>query len=95
VKTINRRQLSHELARVLDEVIETREPVRVAGRDGNAVVIAPDEAPKETEWERINRLGLIQKAKGKFDAEFWERWNKLPAIDVDADWLLAEMESDY
>jgi len=91
MKTINRRTFSHELSTVLDQVIETGEPVRVAGRDGRAVVVSPD-TEKESEWDRINRLGLIEPAKEKMDKEFWEEWRQRPKANYDSDWLLAEME---
>jgi hypothetical protein len=94
VKTINRRQFSHELSAVLDRVIETKESIRVQGRDGRAVIVEAD-VEEESEWDRMNRLGLIQPAKGKMDAAFWEEWNKLPRINVDSDWLLAEMAEDH
>jgi len=91
MKTINRRTFSHDLATVLDQVIETGRPIRVAGRDGKAVIVSPD-TQKESEWDRINRLGLIEPAKGKCDQKFWEEWHRRPRISVDSNWLLAEME---
>lgn len=94
MKTINRRSLNHDLARVLDAVIETKEPIRVEGRDGRAVVISPDTEP-ESEWDRWNRLGLIRPAQGKIDAKFWAEWRALPKPDIDSDRLLAEMAQDY
>jgi PHD/YefM family antitoxin component YafN of YafNO toxin-antitoxin module len=94
VRTINRRRLNHDLARVLDAVIETREPIRVEGRDGRAVVISPD-TEKESEWDRWNRLGLIRPAQSKPDTAFWARWKGRPTPDVDSDWLLAEMAEDH
>lgn len=93
MKTINRRSLNQHLASVLDEVIETQEPIRVEGRDGRAVVISPD-VTTETPWERWHRLGLIRPARGKLDAAFWERWDRRPKPDFDPKWLLAEMEED-
>lgn len=94
MKTINRRQLNHGLAQVLDEVLETHEPVRVEGRDGRAVVISA-ETKTETPWERWNRLGLIEPAKSlQTEEEFWADWAKRPPANYDSDWLLAEMAED-
>ena len=57
VKTINRRTLHHNLAQVLDEVVDTAEPVRVESREGRAVVISKDD--NESTWDRWVRTGVI------------------------------------
>jgi hypothetical protein len=89
VKTINRRTLNHSLASVLDAVIETREPIRVEGRDGRAVIIEPEPEREETPWERWNRLGTIIKGR----QSPIEEWDSLRGAEgVSSDWILKEME---
>lgn len=87
METINRRQLNQNLSHVLDKVIETGEPIQVQGRDGRAVLISPAK-DEESEWDRLNRLGLIERSPNKMtDEEFEDFILSMPAhpeIDYDA-----------
>lgn len=56
---INRRDLNHGLARVLDQVIATGEPVEIMTRNGPSLLIS---LKPETTIERWEREGLIRGA---------------------------------
>jgi hypothetical protein len=56
VRTISRRELNHQLAKVLDQVIDTGEPVEVVTRGGRPLVIS---RKAETKFEAWVRQGLV------------------------------------
>jgi antitoxin (DNA-binding transcriptional repressor) of toxin-antitoxin stability system len=88
MRTINRRTLAHETASVLDQVLETGEPVEVVGRDGRAVVIMPRPESLLARWEA---QGLVQKASVDLEA-----FDRLGAVDTDTDWkqVVAEVSGE-
>lgn len=75
MRTINRRTLAHETARVLDAVLDTGEPVEVVGRDGRAVVILPRPQSALERWEA---QGLIEHATLSVD-----EFDRIGAVDTD------------
>ncbi len=59
MKSINRRELNQRSGQILNEVLDSGEPVRVVGRDGRAIVIAPDTSASESVYEQWARAGMI------------------------------------
>jgi hypothetical protein len=64
VKVITRRELAHQSARVLDDVLASGEPVEVRTRGGRSVVIS---LKPESTYERWIREGLAVEAAARPD----------------------------
>lgn len=56
MRTVNRRELNHSLAQVLDEVMATGEAVEVVTRGGRPLLIS---VKPESTYERWVREGLV------------------------------------
>ena len=63
MKTVTRRQLSHDSARILDEVLATGEPVEVVTRGRASVIIAPKPVSVYDQWKA---QGLVKKATARW-----------------------------
>ena len=92
MKTVNRRTFNQQVSRIVNQVIETCEAVKVVGRDGKAVLVspAPAEETKQERWDRLARTGQTQLKQHDPGA-----LEKLPVMSgVDADAVMAELEED-
>ncbi|WP_459984925.1 hypothetical protein [Nocardioides sp. AN3] len=92
MRTINRRTFNQEVSRVVNQVIETGEAVKVVGRDGRAVLVspAPVEETKQERWDRLVRSGQIELKQ--HDPEALARLPVMRGVDLDA--VMADMEED-
>jgi hypothetical protein len=61
MRSVTRRELSHDSARILDYVLATGEPVEVITRGRQSVVIAPK---PESLYEQWRAQGLVKPATG-------------------------------
>lgn len=66
MRTVNRRELNHHSGRILDEVLDTGEPVEVTTRGRESVVISPRPAPTSV-YEDWKRRGLVVPGTGRLD----------------------------
>lgn len=90
VKTINRRQLNHALGRVLDQILESGEAVRVTGRDGRSVVISADRS--ESVFDGWVRSGQVEGAT--VPASAFLTLEPLHLNQDTVDRVLADLEED-
>ncbi len=86
MRIVTRRQLSHDSARILDEVLATGEPVEVTTRGRGAVIIAPKPTSLYEQWKA---QGLVKPATARLS-------NLAPAhSDRSVAEILADLESDH
>jgi len=92
MKTVNRRTFNQEVSRIVNQVIETGEAVKVVGRDGKAVLVspAPAEETKQERWDRLARTGQIQLKQ--LDPGALEKLPVMSGVDVDT--VMADLEED-
>lgn len=62
MRTVTRRELSHDSARILDEVLATGEPVEVTTKGRPSLLIYPKPASLYEQWES---QGLIKRGEGR------------------------------
>lgn len=88
MKTINRRDLNHSLASVLDQVMSTGEPVEVVTRGGRPLVIS---LKAESVYDLWVRQGLVDDSTPDIDV-----LDSIEASDSSAtsEELLAEIRGD-
>lgn len=86
MRTINRRQLNHYSAQVVDEVLATGEPVEVVTRGKGSVVIS---RKSESAYARWVRDGLVLDPVEDIDA--------VPPVttELSVEQLRAELDSEH
>lgn len=86
MRRVTRRQLSHDSARILDEVLATGEPVEVTTRARQSVIITPK---PESLYEQWKAQGLVKPASGRF-SELEPAHSDRTVAEI-----LADIESDH
>lgn len=86
MRNVTRRQLSHDSARILDDVLATGEPVEVTTRGRGSVIITPKPTSLYEQWKA---QGRVKPATG--------RLSDLEPVHSDRTVaeILADIESDH
>lgn len=86
MRSISRRELSHNSAQILDRVLDTGEAVEVVTRGRGSVIIAPKPESLHDQWVA---QGLVKPASGRLSG--------LPRARSDSTVaeILADLDSDH